>query len=103
MRFPFAPTTPQPREEKDGGFHPPGSEAQLGASPRVVRQKAARRLGTQTQLWRNYLRGQLLANYTGIFFPTKPKSCDTCDSLMIDHLKWMNLKLFGTFFRSSNP
>lgn len=85
------------RKGPNGGFHPPGSEAQLGASPRVVRLKRAGKQGTQTQSSRNYHRGQLLANYTGIFFSTKPKNCDTCDSLMIDHVKWMDLKLFGTF------
>lgn len=69
-------------------------------SPRVVRRKRVRKLGTQTQPSRNYHRGQQLANYTGIFFPTKPKSCDTCDSLVIEHLKWMDLKLFGTFSKA---
>lgn len=92
------PHTHAPNYEKrkgpNGGFHPPGSEAQLGASPRVVRLKPAGKQGTQTQSSRNYHRGQLLANYTGIFFSTKPKNCDTCDSLMIDHLKWMDLKHF---------
>lgn len=64
-----------PRGDKgpDGWFHPPGSEAQLGASPRFVRLQPARELGTQTQPSRNYPRGQQFAKYTGISFPTKPK------------------------------
>lgn len=63
----------------DGWFRPPGSEAQLGASPRFVRLQPARELGTQTQPSRNHPRGQQFADYTGIFFSTKPKSGDTCD------------------------
>lgn len=81
--FPFQATgtgeaSASPHGDK-GWFHPPGSEAQLGASPRFVWLQPARELGTQTQPSRNHPRGQQFANYTGIFFPTKPKSGDTCD------------------------
>lgn len=53
------------------GFHPSGSEAQLGVSLRCVPLEPARELGTQTQPSRNHHRGHQFANYTGILFPTQ--------------------------------
>lgn len=76
------PFPPQPQEEEGPRWwaSSSGIRSPIRCQPESCAAKAARKLGTQTQPSRNYHRGQLLANYTGIFFPTKLKSCDTCDS-----------------------